>query len=501
MRRAGKELKEAMRTPSTGPEVDSFYHLANVPMQHLYCRGLSCFAARERNPERWRLALAQSPPVHCLGKCYDSPSSTDDESEPNIETRCPQPIILQGVADRSALDLDSYRASGGYEALKAALRRPPKAIIDAVERSQLRGRGGAGYLAGLKWRAVEAQPIGEKYVVANADEGDHGSYIDRFLMERVPHRLLEAMLLAGYGVGARKGTIYLRKEYPDSLVALERALEEASQAGLLGRDVLGSGFGFEIEIFVGQGSYVCGEETSLLNSIEHRRPEVRARPPFPTERGLFGRPTLVNNVETLASVPWIVLHGADAYAAIGTSSSCGTKAVSLNSLFQRPGLYEVEFGVPLRWIFDELGGGLKSGSIKAAIVGGPLAGLIHPSEFDTPLDFDAMRAIGASVGHGGIVAFSQDTRMIDLLAHVFAFGAHESCGKCTPCRLGARALQRRFAHCASGGSLTPAEAEEARATLAALRATSLCGHGTGLGEFADSLIAKFGKELEPCFAS
>lgn len=489
-----------MRKTLTGPEVDSFYHLSGIEMQHRFCRGLSCFAGKELDPYRWRQALEQWPPVYCLGKCYMSPSSTQEEDDPVIETHCRTPIILADLADCSSKSFDDYRRIRGYETLLTALSQPGDAIITEVELSHLRGRGGAGFPAYRKWRAVANALSEVKYVVANADEGDHGSYIDRFIMEREPHRLLEALILSGYAVGANKGYIYLRKEYPRAKTSLDAAIAEARAAGLLGETVNGSEFAFDVEIVIGQGSYVCGEETSLLNSIEHRRPEVRARPPYPTEQGLFGQPTLVNNVETLSSVPWIVRNGGQAYAAMGHSTSRGTKAVSLNSLFNRPGLYEVEFGTTLREIFEGIGGGLKTGPFRAAIIGGPLAGLIHPDEFDTPLGFDELQAIGASVGHGGVVAFDQSLNFAELMAHVFTFGALESCGKCLPCRLGTRRAETLFSKMADSEKVCEPEKSELFAVLESLHKSSLCGHGTGLAEFALSAFRKFGKELEPCFA-
>lgn len=484
-----------MKPTFTGPEVESFYHLIDVSMDHRRCRGVSCFASQLLDPEGWRLALEQWPPVYCLGKCYASPASTETTAEPAIEICCKEGIVLDGVADGSMSSLTSYRQACGYEALELALASTPDWIVGQVEISQLRGRGGAGFPAGRKWRAVSDEPHHHKFVVANADEGDHGSYIDRFILERTPHRLIEALTIAGIAVGASKGFVYLRKEYPAAELALREAIREAYSAGWLGDHVGGRRFSFDMEVVIGQGSYVCGEETSLLNSIEHRRPEVRARPPFPTHRGLFGAPTLVNNVETLASIPWIVRNGGEAYADMGFSTSRGTKAVSLNSLFNRPGLYEVEFGIPLRKILEEYGGGLKTTEIKAVIIGGPLAGLIHPREFDTPLGFDEMHSIGASIGHGGIVAFDLNTRMAEFLAHVFTFGAIESCGKCTPCRIGTRRAQELWSHLAKGPPLNADESMELRGILDALRQTSLCGHGTGLAVVADSVLSKFPEEV------
>jgi NADH:ubiquinone oxidoreductase subunit F (NADH-binding) len=244
---------------------------------------------------------------------------------------------------------------------------------------------------------------------------------------------------------------------------------------------------------------VCGEETSLLRSIEGNRPEVMARPPYPTERGLFGRPTLLNNVETLVNIPWIVAHGGEAYAAIGFSKSRGTKALSLNSLFNRPGLYEVEFGVTVRHIVEELGGGLRGGGqLKGVIIGGPIIGMIPPHLLDTPLGFEELAGIGAGVGHGGVVAFDEHTSIPDLVAHVFSFGAYESCGKCTPCRSGSGRIEDLFTN-ALAGDATKADLQECRDLVTALKLASLCGHGTGLARFAESILRYYPTEIEPCF--
>lgn len=417
-----------------------------------------------------------------------------------MEIHSREPVVLSRLVNGGARTLDSYRATGGYRALETALAAAPEAIIDAVDRSGLRGRGGAGFPVGQKLRTAQRQHRFPKYVVANADEGDAGAYIDRFLLEDDPHALIEGTLLAAYAIGASHGWIYLRHEYPAARAVLERALSEARSAGLLGPRILGSALSFDLEVFVGHGSYVCGEETALLHSIEGRRPEVMARPPQPTERGLFGQPTLTNNVETLVNFPWIVAHGSDAYCTLGFSRSRGTKVVSLNSLFAKPGLYEVEFGVPLRHIVENLGGGLRAGSLKGVIIGGPLSGIIPPDLLDTPLGFEELAAIGASVGHGGIVAFDEHTSIASLVQHVFTFGAYESCGKCTPCRLGSQRIAEIFAHIIAGNHEPKSSATEWREIVSALKWTSLCGHGTGLGIFAESVLRYYGEELALCFA-
>ncbi|WP_418001597.1 complex I 51 kDa subunit family protein [Mycobacterium sp. PDNC021] len=391
-------------------------------------------------------------------------------------------------------DLNSYRNGGGYRGLARALTIGPDATLAEVERSGLRGRGGAGFPTARKWRATRAQPAGPRAVVVNADEGDPGAYIDRVLLEGDPHAALEGLAIAAFAIGAQEAHIYVRREYPLALAAIRKAVAEAEDAEILGKALLSEGPPLSVTVVEGKGSYVCGEETALLNALEGRRPTVRARPPFPTEHGLFGAPTVVNNVETLVAVPWILQNGGDAYAAMGYGTSRGTKVVSLNSLFRRPGLYEVEFGTPVTEIVDGLGGGLAEGELKGLLIGGPLAGILPPQLLDTPLAFDELRSVGASVGHGGVVAFDDNTSIADLVHHVFRFGAYESCGACTPCRVGAARVEEMFA---PGASANPTEW---RSIVHALGATSLCGHGSGLAEFARSVIAHYGTELAACNA-
>lgn len=482
-----------------GP-AESFYHLRDVEIGRQACQGTACFAARHLNPQRWAEAASGRERIYCLGQCYLAPAVADEDARPRVEVSAHQAIVLERVAGGPVRSLAAYTAHGGYTALDRALCRPPAETLQAVDVSGLRGRGGAGFPTGRKWRTVANQPGEEKYIVANADEGDPGAYIDRYIVEDDPHCLLEAMAIAGFATGAHRGYVYLRKEYPRARVILEAALREARGAGMLGDRVLGHAFSFDVELVVGQGSYVCGEETALLNSIEGRRPEVRVRPPYPAQEGLFRRPTLVNNVETLASIPWIVRHGGEAYAALGFSRSRGTKAVSLNSLFRRPGLYEVEFGVPVRHIVETLGGGLRTGRITALMIGGPLTGLLPPSLLDTPFGFEELDAVGASVGHGGIIVFDRHTSILQLAHHVFRFAAFESCGKCTPCRVGSAEIERIFERVATRDGAARASRADWTQTVAALRWTSLCGHGTGLAEFAESVARHYPEELAACFA-
>ena len=490
----------AMIPLSIQSDVESFYHLDGLDLANASCQGMACFAARHLSGERWEQIVGRSPRVYCLGKCYAAPTSGSNETQPVATVHCRRPVVLERIASGGAPTLEAYRAGGGLVALERALAEPAEKVVSEVEASQLRGRGGAGFPTGKKWRIVANQNRSSKYVVANLDEGDPGAYIDRMIGELDPFALLEGMAIAAHAVGAGKGWIYVRCEYPRAVAVLRQAIaaaqsSESNRVGFLGTDLR-----FEVELVVGRGSYMCGEETAMLNAIEHQRPVARARPPYVAEQGLFGQPTVVNNAETLACIPWIIRHGANEFAAMGISGSRGTKVVSLNSLFQRPGLYEVEFGVPLREIVDDCGGGLQEGStLSGLIIGGPLAGVVPPTLLDTVFGFNELHTIGASVGHGGIVAFDQRTTIAQLVHHVFGFGAYESCGKCTPCRLGSGAIERMFT--ASTDERTVNDTTEQRFVeiVEALRLTSLCGFGTGLAEFAQSIMRHYSEELRSCF--
>ncbi len=478
--------------------MSSFYHLQSAPEAGELCQGLACFVARHRDPARWQAASAQQTRVHCLGKCYSAPASAADEERPRVEVMSREPIVLRRVADGGAPTLEACTRLGGYRALALALERTPGQIVAEIERSGLRGRGGAGFSSARKWRAVSEQQSQVKYIVANGDEGDPGAYIDRFVMEEDPHAIIEAMIIAGRAVGAGRGLIYVRAEYPAALRRLGAAIAETRAQGILGERVLGTTFAFDLEVVAGGGSYLCGEETALLNALEGVRPEVRTRPPYPASHGLFGRPTLVHNIETLANIPWIVEHSGDAYARLGSGASRGTKVVSLNSLFRRPGLYEVELGTSIRTIVEEMGGGVGEGALTGVLVGGPLAGLLPPALLDTPLAFEALHAVGASVGHGGVVAVDERTSIPELVRHVAAFAAAESCGKCTPCRLGTRRMERLVDTALTNSRHEPGARTEWRALIPALADTSLCGHGSGFADFAASIERYYGSELDRC---
>ncbi|SFC72765.1 formate dehydrogenase iron-sulfur subunit [Bosea sp. CRIB-10] len=349
-----------------------------------------------------------------------------------------QRLTFERVGVTDPLSLADYRAHDGLKGLEKALSLTGAEIVEEVRESGLRGRGGAGFPTGIKWKTVHDAKADQKYIVCNADEGDSGTFADRMLMEGDPFLLIEGMTIAAIAVGATKGYIYLRSEYPHAHTALRRAILKARNAGLLGASVLGSGKAFELEVRLGAGAYICGEETSLLESLEGKRAIVRAKPPIPALQGLFGKPTIVNNVLSFAAVPWILTHGAKAYADYGMGRSRGTLPVQLGGNIKRGGLIELAFGISLREIIEDLGGGTLSGRpIRAVQVGGPLGAYLTAGQLDTPMDYEALAGIKAMLGHGGIVVFDDNVDMAKQARFAFEFCAKESCGKCTPCRIGA----------------------------------------------------------------
>jgi formate dehydrogenase iron-sulfur subunit len=335
------------------------------------------------------------------------------------------------------LSLDDYRRQGGLSGLERALALGSKATIEEVLASGLRGRGGAGFPTGIKWRTTAGVDADQKYIVCNADEGDSGTFADRMLMEGDPFLLIEGMAIAGLSVGATQGYVYIRSEYPHAFATFERAIERARVGGLLGANVLGSGRAFELEARLGAGAYICGEETSLLESLEGKRGQIRAKPPLPAISGLFGKPTVINNVLSFASTPWILEHGAKAYAGYGVGRSLGSQPFQLAGNVRYGGLVELAFGATLRDLVEGFGGGTQTGRpIRAVQVGGPLGAYFPASLLDTPLDYESMAAAKGMLGHGGIVVFDDSVDMARQARFAFAFCAKESCGKCTPCRIG-----------------------------------------------------------------
>ncbi|MGO9960270.1 MAG: NAD(P)H-dependent oxidoreductase subunit E [Solirubrobacteraceae bacterium] len=433
----------------------------------------------------------------CLGFCHSSPSVRDGDTidagpgvtarvlggdtraapEPDWESLLPEPVLLR---------------PGDWSGLRRALTElDPESLLALVEASEVRGRGGAGFPAGTKWRFTRVATGEEKFIVANGDEGDPGSYIDKYLMERNPALVLEGVALAGFAVGADHGFVLTRSEYPRSKPALEAELRTAHADGWLGRDILGSGFDFDITIVEGAGSYVVGEETALLACLQGLRGTVSARPPFPAQRGVFGCPTVVNNSETLANIPFVAANGSEAYHALSPGSTiAGSKLVCFNERFVSPTVYEVPFGWTVRELCEDVAGGLRDGrSIKALQIGGPLGGILPANRLDTPFEFEALAAEGCMVGHGSILAFDDQTNMRDVAHHLLRFAAEESCGKCFPCRIGLRRAEEMF----RGDALVNQERLEA--LLETLELGSLCAHGSGTPAPIRSLLAHFPDEL------
>ena len=345
-----------------------------------------------------------------------------------------------GVIDPA--QIEEYIAVDGYQALhKVLTSMTPDEVIDEITKSGLRGRGGGGFPTGRKWAFAKASQNDVKYVCCNADEGDPGAFMDRSILEGDPHCLIEAMTIAGFAIGAHQGYVYIRAEYPIAVERLSIALEDARQHGLLGKDIFGTGFDFDIEIRLGAGAFVCGEETALMTSIEGNRGEPRPRPPFPAVKGLFGKPTVLNNVETYSNIAQIILKGSDWYSSIGTETSKGTKVFALGGKITNVGLVEVPMGTTLREIVEEIGGGIPNGKkFKAAQTGGPSGGCIPAEHIDTPIDYDSLIALGSMMGSGGLIVLDEDTCMVDISKFYLEFTVDESCGKCTPCRVGTKRL-------------------------------------------------------------
>jgi NADH:ubiquinone oxidoreductase subunit F (NADH-binding)/NADH:ubiquinone oxidoreductase subunit E len=493
--------------------VSSFYDDLLLPRgaRHVrVCTGTACFAATggahvdavceglglelgQRRADR-SVSLAETV---CLGFCHAGPAIRDGEvidagpdvvgrvladatraaAEPEWESLLPEPVLI---------------SPGDWSGLRRALTElTPESLLECVEAAEVRGRGGAGFPAGTKWRFTRAAAGEEKFIVANGDEGDPGSFIDKYLMEHNPVLVLEGLALAGFAVGAAHGFVLTRSEYPLSKPRLDDAIERAHADGWLGHDIIGSGFDFDITVVEGAGSYVVGEETALLACLQGLRGTVSARPPFPAERGVLGMPTVVNNVETLANMPFIAVHGADAYRALSPNSkTAGSKLVCFNERFVRPSVYEIPFGMTVRELCEDVAGGLRDGRVlKAVQIGGPLGGILPASRLDTRFDFDALAAEGCMVGHGGILAFDDAMNMRDVARHLLHFGAHESCGKCFPCRIGLQRAHDMFA------ADRPVDRDRFEQLLETLELGSLCAHGSGMPAPLRSLLAHFPDEL------
>ena len=381
-----------------------------------------------------------------------------------------------GVIDPE--NINEYIAMDGYQALAKCLTEyTPDEVIQIVKDSGLRGRGGGGFPTGLKWSFTRKNQADQKYVVCNADEGDPGAFMDRSVLEGDPHCIVEAMAICGYATGATEGYIYVRAEYPIAVKRLQIAIDEARELGLLGKNIFDSGFDFDLHIRLGAGAFVCGEETALMTSIEGNRGEPRPRPPFPAEKGLFGKPTTENNVETFANIPQIILHGAESFASMGTERSKGTKVFALGGNIKHTGLVEIPMGTTLREIVEDIGGGIPNGrKFKAAQTGGPSGGCIPASLMDTEIDYDNLTAIGCMMGSGGLIVMDEDNCMVDIAKFFLNFTVDESCGKCAPCRIGTKRMMELLEKITDGkGTLEDIDRLEELAYY--IKENSLCGLG------------------------
>ena len=406
-------------------------------------------------------------------------------------------VALRNCGVINPENIDEYIAMDGYEALGRVLTQmTPDEVIQVVKDSGLRGRGGGGFPTGQKWLFARQSQGDIKYVCCNADEGDPGAFMDRSVLEGDPHVVLEAMTIAGYAIGAHQGYIYVRAEYPIAIHRLQVAIKQAREYGFLGEDIFGTGFAFDIELRLGSGAFVCGEETALMTSIEGHRGEPRPRPPFPAVKGLFGVPTILNNVETWANIPRIILNGADWFAGMGTERSKGTKVFCLVGKINNTGLVEIPMGTTLREIVEDIGGGIPNGKkFKAAQTGGPSGGCIPASLIDTPIDYDNLIAIGSMMGSGGLIVMDEDTCMVDIAKFFLEFTVDESCGKCTPCRVGTRRLLEMLEQITVGNG-SPELLKEMEELCYYIKANSLCALGQSAPNPVLSTLHYFRDEYE-----
>ncbi len=496
----------------------SFYDFLkkeNAGKKVFVCNGSACLVAGTQ--DRLHDTLAQRFPeeeighICCLGRCHQGGAFQYEGRNYSGQTEAAiQSLFETGTGDaadrytvRSTLNPPLLTAEfpgveAYYAPLKEMFAKGQDALLAELKESKVRGRGGAGFPMHFKWQSCREAPGAVKYIVCNADEGDPGAYIDKYLMEERPHSVLFGMIAAGWFAGAQTGVLYIRAEYPDSVRIVQDAIGALKKAGLLGKDIVGSGFSFDLKVIKGAGAYICGEETALLASIEGQRPEVRVRPPFPTVEGLFRRPTIVNNVETFANLHSILTLGGKAYASIGTAQSAGPKLVSLDSNFNRPGLYECAMGTPLQTVVYELGGGFKV-PVKAIQVGGPLGGLVPVDKIgELTLDFESFKNAGFLLGHAGVVSIPESFPMIRYVEHLFQFCADESCGKCFPCRLGSTRGQELVAEArqANGARI---DLELMQDLLDTMEITSLCALGGGVPLPIKNALRYFQAELQPYF--
>ncbi len=433
---------------------------------------------------------AAAPGTRTLERCWYYPE-TETPAPGELQAR----IVLRNTGCINPENIDEYVMNDGYSALaKVLTEMTPEQVIKLISDSGLRGRGGGGFPTGRKWSLAAAQPPGEKFIICNADEGDPGAFMDRAVLEGDPHSVLEAMAIGGYAIGAGTGVIYIRAEYPLAVKRLEIAIRQAEEAGFLGKNIFGSGFDFKIEIKFGAGAFVCGEETALIHSIEGKRGEPTVKPPYPAVSGLWGKPTIVNNVETYACIAAIVRKGAEWFRSIGTQGSPGTKVFALAGKISKVGLAEVPMGTTLRQIIYEIGDGIKNGrKFKAVQTGGPSGGCITAKNLDLPIDYEALKAIGSMMGSGGMIVMDEDDCMVNIAKFFLEFTLDESCGKCTPCRVGNRRMYELLEEITDGrGTMdTIAKLKQLSATI---KDTALCGLGQTAPNPVLSTMSNFEEE-------
>jgi NADH:ubiquinone oxidoreductase subunit F (NADH-binding) len=482
--------------------------LVATPGAARVCRGTSCELSGAAAVADKLSHDGPVRPVHCLGYCYRSPAVLDAggsvwvevdpgrilgerghppplPAPPRIECRAAEPIVTRRIGRGDFAPLPKAIADGAYRALGRALSLGPESVLGELERSGERGRGGAGYPTAVKWRRAAAAAGPDKVVIANGDEGDPGSFVDRMLLERDPHGVLEGLALSALAIGASRGVVFIRSEYPRAIRRMRAAVAEAERAGILGAKLGGEGPSFHVSVVEGFGSYVCGEETALIAALEGERGEVRPRPPYPTECGLFGRPTVVNNVETLVNVPWIIERGGDAFAAIGTKHSNGTKALCLNAGFASPGIVEVPFGLSLRAVIEDCGAtACDESALAGVLLGGPMGSFLAPADCDVALCWAALAERGVHLGHGGLVAVPPGADLAALVRHLLGFVASESCGRCVPCRAGSARAVRLAADDLAGNTAA------IRVALGVMRRASLCAFGRETPGPIETLLAR-----------
>ncbi len=477
------------------------------------CNGSACLTAgtQEKLKENINKHFNATEIGHmtCLGRCHENGAfhyngknysdCNENELEEIISKQQAKSIDKYHVQafGTKAITVDFTSIDEYYSPLKSYLDKGRDAVLDEIKLASIRGRGGAGFPMGFKLDACKNEPGNTKFIVCNADEGDPGAYSDRYILEQRPHALLFGMMIAGFVIGSEKGIVYIRAEYPEAIEIIKNAIQDLRDKNLIGEQILGSNFNFNFKVIEAKGAYICGEETALLSSIEGQRPEVRTRPPFPTQQGLFNKPTVVNNVETLATIHYVLEKGGKHYASIGTGKSAGTKLVCLDGNFNRPGMYEVDMGTPLRIVVDELGMGFRK-PIKAMQIGGPLGGIVPVSKIDDlSIDFESFAQNGFLLGHASVVCIPQDFQMIEYIEHLFEFAAYESCGKCFPCRLGTQRGQEMLTKARTEGYKIPRELMQD--LLTTLQIGSLCAHGGGIPLPVKNAMHYFEEELSPYF--